>query len=105
MCKTLDKLKTILSDEDPQDRKTLLFAQLVDDRFEVLRGEQRKTHDAIMDIKNQFGKEKEKYETLTFFISKPKTLLFVFVGATTLIIVEIQNLIKYAATVLQTIIH
>ena len=120
MCDISTKLETILSEDNEQYKPILLLSKLVDDRFISIKEEQRKHSDtsektqkmilelskkveeALQETKScPVNKQKESFETISFFITKPKLAVATVLGITVLSIMQLWGLLS---TFLQFII-
>jgi hypothetical protein len=123
MCEIITKLQTILKDDNLQDQKMLLLAQLVDDRFTIVENQHnevvdtlKKLNDNILTIKNDLEtvigyttdcpvfKKKDHYETLTFLITRPKILIATLVGTLILVFFGLQTTIINTISLIKILI-
>jgi len=64
MCEIITKLQTILKDDNLQDQKILLLAQLVDDRFTIVENQHNEVVDTLKKLNDNILTIKNKLETV-----------------------------------------
>lgn len=112
MCSITDKLRTIIDPNNPQDQKTLLLAQLVSSKVSDIKDVQedhsillKETHDMVENLIEKVNaninltkecpvfKEREKYETVTFFLKNTKIALLTMLGILTMALLQLKDYI------------
>lgn len=95
-----ETLKTMCDKKNPQDRKILLLAELVERKCNILADNQKSLQESLDSTSNKLDelmdmikthndcpvyKNKGKYEELSFYIKNPKTTLVLILGALVLL--------------------
>lgn len=105
MCVIMKTLKTVCDETDPQDQKTLLLAQIVEDRFtaihtslESLRKDVEKLMTIVTDTIEYRDQcpvynEKEIVKVVMMLLKYPKMTALMVLGVSSLVGMGLQDLI------------